>query len=98
MNMKMITTITRALQLKSLMVWRSTGEPDEDTSEDDDLMRQLVFPYSDQEPCLTPDEMAPLDAIAQLVETTRLKKMGVVLPVQLRQFKVRNQSTCPHVL
>ena len=57
-------------------------EPDEDVAEDGDLMQQLIFPYSDQEPCLTPAEMARLDAIAQLVEATRLKEMGVLLPAE----------------
>ena len=57
-------------------------EPDDDVAEDGDLMQHLIFPYSDQEPCLTPDEMARLDAIAQFVETTRLKEMGVLLPAE----------------
>ena len=44
------------------------------------LLQRLVFPYTEHEPQLPPGQLAELDALAMEVETSRLKKMGVLLP------------------
>ena len=47
---------------------------------EDSLFQQLIFPYGEQEPKLSDDELFHLDSVAKQVETTRLKAMGVLLP------------------
>ena len=51
-----------------------------EVSTEDVLLQQLIFPYSEHEPQLTPDQIAHLDSVAMQVETMRLKQMGVLLP------------------
>ena len=48
---------------------------------DSELLPELCFPRTSEiEPCLSPDELASLDEIADAVEIDRLKKMSVLLP------------------
>ena len=51
-----------------------------DTDEvlDDDMSRQLIFPYSKFEPEVAEDELRRLDAIADSVEIKRLTGMQVL--------------------
>ena len=44
------------------------------------LPDQLIFPYTPHEPCLPPEELQALDAIADAVEIERLQSMNVLKP------------------
>ena len=44
----------------------------------DELTKQLMFPFSKEEPNLTPEELQRLDAIADMIEVKRLKSMQVL--------------------
>ena len=44
----------------------------------DELTKQLMFPFSKEEPNLTPEELQCLDAIADIIEVKRLKSMQVL--------------------
>ena len=45
----------------------------------DDGMKDLIFPYTPQEPELAIEEMSRLDIIADRIEVERLKDMGVLM-------------------
>ena len=45
----------------------------------DDGMKDLIFPYTSQEPELAIEEMSRLDIIADRIEVERLKDMGVLI-------------------
>ena len=45
----------------------------------DDGMKDLIFPYTPQEPELAVEEMSRLDIIADKIEVERLKDMGVLM-------------------
>ena len=47
----------------------------------DELMDQLSFPYTPQEPKPTAEELDQLDRLAEAVEVARLRDMGVLLPL-----------------
>ena len=46
-----------------------------------DGLKELIFPYTAQEPELTTEEMLNLDIIADRIEVERLKDMGVLIPM-----------------
>ena len=46
-----------------------------------DGMKDLIFPYTPQEPELAIEEMSKLDIIADKIEVERLKDMGVLIPM-----------------
>ena len=51
-----------------------------DISNQDSLLQSLIFPFSDQEPNIHGLELAAIDKIAEEVEISRLKDLGVLLP------------------
>ena len=55
--------------------------PDVDESDMNESIDRLCRPYTSQEPDVSADELASLDAFADQVETSRLKEWGVLLPV-----------------
>ena len=57
-----------------------TNDDGDEPASEDVLVQQLIFPYTEQEPQLSTDQLKHLDAIAMEVETARLKQMGVLLP------------------
>ncbi|CAL1161296.1 unnamed protein product [Cladocopium goreaui] len=57
-----------------------TNDDGDEPASEDVLVQQLVFPYTEQEPQLSTDQLKHLDAMAMEVETARLKQMGVRLP------------------
>lgn len=57
-----------------------TNDDGDEPASEDVLVQQLVFPYTEQEPQLSTDQLKHLDAMAMEVETARLKQMGVLLP------------------
>ena len=63
----------------------TTDDVSSEVATDDALLKQLIFPYSDQEPQFSAEKMAQLDSIAMYVETTRLKQMEVLLPPETLQ-------------
>ena len=56
------------------------SDADDEPASEDVLVQQLIYPYTEQEPQLSTDQLKYLDAIAMQVETTRLKQMVVLLP------------------
>ena len=59
-----------------------------------DMIDRLCRPYSSQEPDVTMDELSSLDALADQVEITRLKGLGVLLPVSsLPEGEVKRLTT-----
>ncbi len=51
-----------------------------DTSNQDSMLQSLIFPCADQEPEIHGLELAAIDKIAEEVEISRLKDLGVLLP------------------
>ena len=59
-----------------------------------DMIDRLCRPYSSQEPDVPMDELSSLDALADQVEITRLKGLGVLLPVScLPEGEVKRLTT-----
>lgn len=56
-------------------------EWDTDDLELNGLMQHLIFPFSEQEPVVSAAELEKIDSIAEQVETSRLVRMGVLLPI-----------------
>eukprot|EP00434_Breviolum_minutum_P046245 symbB.v1.2.041711.t1/scaffold8537.1/size8461/1 len=60
-----------------------------------DGMKDLIFPYTPQEPELAMEEMSKLDIIADKIEVERLKDMGVLIPMddgnieEMKSFSTR---------
>ena len=57
--------------------FEANDDPDDAAVIEDSLLQQLIFPYEEQEPKLTDEELFHLEEIAKQVETMRLKAMGV---------------------
>ena len=51
-----------------------------DTSNEGIMLQSLLFPFADQEPDIHGLELAAIDKIAEEVEISRLKDLGVCLP------------------
>ena len=65
----------------------------------DELTKQLMFPFSKREPNLTPEELQRLDAIADMMEVKRLKSMQVLtdtteMPTDHKVLSTRFVRTC----
>ena len=51
-----------------------------DTQNQDSMLQHLIFPFTDQEPDIHGLELAAIDKMAEEVEISRLKDLGVLLP------------------
>ena len=51
--------------------FEANDDPDDAAVIEDSLLQQLIFPYEEQEPKLTDEELFHLDEIAKQVETMR---------------------------
>eukprot|EP00435_Cladocopium_sp_Y103_P063021 s303_g24.t1 len=58
----------------------------ESVSAGDDVLQKLSVPYTKLEPNLPPDELLKLDLLADELEISRLKDMGVLLPAETFAF------------
>ena len=68
---------------------------DFEESEMSDSVDRLCMPYTSQEPDVPADELAKLDALADQVEISRLKGLGVLLPVStLPEGEVKRLTAC----
>eukprot|EP00435_Cladocopium_sp_Y103_P045787 s718_g13.t1 len=61
-------------------------ERDFSTSNDADLLEQLCLPFSTLEPSLSGDELLKLDLIADQLEISRLRNMGVLIPTSEYEY------------
>ena len=68
--------------------------PDVDESDMNESIGRLCRPYTSQDPVVPADELANLDALADQVEISRLKGLGVLLPVSfLPEGEVKRLTT-----
>ena len=68
--------------------------PDVDEADMSDSVDRLCMPYTSHEPDVPADELANLDALADQVEISRLKGLGVLLPVSsLPEGEVKRLTT-----